>query len=114
MSVKTTARQYGSRVVLMTHPKKGGRTGKGMDDMAGGSAYQRFTQSVLWLESLEEPKGMKVAPYQLPPEWKSVNRTIHIRKARNGRGVGHKIAFDFCGETMRFTELGVVIPEAKE
>jgi hypothetical protein len=113
MSVKKTAREYGCRVVLVTHPKKGGKNGKSMDDMAGSAAYQRFSQTVLWIERHDTPKEAKVVPHRGVDTWAKINRTIHIRKARNGRGAGLKVGFHFEGETLRFTELGVILPQVK-
>jgi RecA-family ATPase len=114
MSVKSTARQYGCRVVLVTHPKKGGKSGKGMDDMAGSAAYSRFSQTVLWLERYDVPKEVRVLPYGTAiEEWTKINRAVHIRKARNGKGAGMKIGFHFEGERLQFDELGMILPQTK-
>ena len=91
MSVKTIVRDYNNSLVLVTHPTKAPKT-KGPGQISGGAAYMRFSQAALWLGTTEG----------------TPNREMHIIKARNGRGSGACIGFQFSGTTLRFTEHGVV------
>ena len=47
--------------MLVTHPRKGRKGAVGLDELAGSTAYARFTQSVLWLEYLPIPKSVTVS-----------------------------------------------------
>jgi KaiC/GvpD/RAD55 family RecA-like ATPase len=108
MAVKTTAREYGVSVILVTHPKKGRKSAIGMDELAGGAAYQRFAQTILWLEHHKTSKTVTVkSPVggTMPIE---VNRTIHLAKTRNGVGHGVGLAYQFNGSTLRFDEKGII------
>jgi KaiC/GvpD/RAD55 family RecA-like ATPase len=111
MAVKTTAREYGVSVILVTHPKKGRKLAVGMDEMAGGAAYQRFAQTIIWVEHHKTPKTVIVkSPVggTMPIE---INRTIHLSKTRNGVGHGVGLAYRFQGETLRFDEKGIIQAE---
>jgi hypothetical protein len=108
MAIKTTAREYGVSVILITHPKKGRKTAVGMDELAGGAAYQRFAQTIIWVEHHKTPKTVIVkSPVggTMPIE---INRTIHISKSRNGVGHGVGLAYQFQGDTLRFDEKGII------
>jgi KaiC/GvpD/RAD55 family RecA-like ATPase len=110
MAAKTLMRKYQSRLILVTHPKKGMKTpGGGLDNMAGGAAYSRFSQNVLWLEKLDQPEDGEVTPPGFTtPMHMTFNRIFKIFKARNGPGTGAKLAFNFCPESLLFAEQGVL------
>jgi KaiC/GvpD/RAD55 family RecA-like ATPase len=108
MAVKTMAREYGVSVILVTHPKKGRKTAVGMDELAGGAAYQRFAQTIIWLEHHRTPKSVTVkSPVggTMPIE---INRTIHLAKTRNGVGHGVGLACQFNGSSLKFEEKGII------
>jgi hypothetical protein len=107
---KTIARQHKCSLVFVTHPKKGRRGGVGMDDLAGGAAFQRFSQTILWLEHHREPRDVDVAT-DLGRTTMKVNRTMHVIKSRNGPGQGGKIGFNFCHESLELAEQGMVLPK---
>jgi RecA-family ATPase len=111
LAAKTIARQFDACVVLVTHPKKGKKHGGGaLDDLAGGAAYQRFPQTVVWLERNDKDTVYNVQP-KLNSEMLEVlkpDRLLYVSKARNGIGAGKQIAFDFSPESLLFAELGVV------
>jgi hypothetical protein len=92
-------------LILVTHPKKGAQ-GSGLDDLAGGATYQRFAQTVLWLEYVEAKEGFFKSSAGLVSE--SYNRILQIRKARESKGQGLKIGFWFNGETFKSIERGVL------
>lgn len=106
--VKFVTNVQKARVILVTHPKstassttKEGKqiTTMSMDTMAGGTAYQRLSQGILWL--YEPPEGSKTIGYEQPG-----NRAILILKARNkaNHTISNKILFDF--KHGKFYELG--------
>lgn len=99
----------GSSLVLITHPRKmqqgANRSNLSMDDLAGGVAYSRFSQTVLLLLA-HEPKE-NVVERQAGALQETYNRTMVILKARNGRGSeGHRFAFRFDPKTLTLTEVG--------
>lgn len=114
MAAKAIVREYDARLILVTHPTKTRNNGHGrevgMGDMAGGAAYSRFAQNILWLEAFSPPKSVLVGT-ESGVATASINRQITIQKARNGRGTGKRIGYHFNGGTMRLGEVGVVIPK---
>jgi KaiC/GvpD/RAD55 family RecA-like ATPase len=115
MAVKTIARQHGASIILVTHPRKGRRTVTTIHDLAGGAAYQRFAQTVLWIQRLDQEKNVIVRrSYGTGHQDQavSINRTLQIHKARNGRGSGLEIGFNFSGNSLLFAEQGVITEDA--
>lgn len=112
LNTKKLARDYGARLVVVTHPRKDRGKAKGttMDDMAGGAAYQRFSQTVLWLKRHEQRKKVAVAT-AMGTLRQIINRSLLVKKARNGAGAGAEIGFDFDGGNLRFVERGIVLPD---
>jgi hypothetical protein len=43
------------------------------------------------------------------PFCETINRTVHILKARNGRGNGWRIGFNFEADSLTFKECGVIV-----
>ena len=107
---KAAIRKSGSRLLLTTHPKKQRGTSVDLDQLAGGAAFGRLSQCVLWLHAQWPPKEFQVSTPFGPSRFEA-NRTVKILKARNGRGVGIKLAFGFDGQTFRFREYGAIVPE---
>jgi hypothetical protein len=108
MAIKTTAREYGVSVILITHPKKGRKMAMGMDELAGGAAYQRFAQTIIWVEHHKTPKTVIVKSPVGGTMSIDINRTIHLTKTRNGVGHGVGLAYRFQGDTLRFDEKGII------
>lgn len=113
IKAKQIMRNYGASLLLITHPKKGA-TGSGkssVDDMAGGATYQRFSQTIMWIETKpDEEVGQFLTPSQEHPSARvnhRYNRLIQIRKARNGRGAGKAIGFRFDGSKFKSSEIGI-------
>ena len=97
----------GASLVLVTHPRKGRKGLVGLDELAGGAAYARFAQTALWLERHQPPKETKI----ITPCGKAIvtaNRTLRVLKCRNGRGHGLRLAYNLSGDTLRFSEEGIV------
>ncbi len=108
--VKTLARRHNTRVILVTHPRKGQRpTAFGLDDMAGGAAYQRFSHTVLLLERNDKEEEVMVRrDINYPAESAVPDRILRIAKARNGPGAGRRLSYALQSDTMRFVENGVI------
>jgi hypothetical protein len=109
--MKPIVEQHQVSAILVTHPKKNPQ-GSGIDDLAGGAAYARFVQTVLWYEQHSDDKQLTVkqaTPFGDTTQMIQVNRTLALRKTRNGIGGGMKIAFSFDRRTLRSKKLGVVV-----
>lgn len=113
MRAKAAVRRGGASLVIVTHPKKG-RKGQGLDELAGGAAYQRFSQTVFWVEA-HQPKQVDISRSDSFGGncVEEVNRAIHINKARNGKGNGLSLGFVFSSDTLRFEEIGLIAKEQK-
>ena len=112
MAVKDTARQFDCSVVLVTHPRKGVKGGTHMEDMAGGAAYARFSQTILWLTSHNPPREIQVYDSGgFVSGGLQADKTLGIRKSRNGRGCGATIGYTFSGKSLSFDEVGVIADE---
>ena len=104
--VRNPLQEHGASLVLITHSKKGRKGSLGLDEIAGGAAFQRFSQCVLWLERVESGSlqcdvGAGFRPCK-------VNRKLHISKSRNGRGAGKVLGFHFNGGSLTFEEHGEI------
>lgn len=101
---------YGVSLVLITHPKKGRQKAIGLDELAGGSAYQRFSQTIVWIE---QHKGYvkKLVKTDMGRTEIDTNRSIYLVKTRNGKGQGFDLAYRFSGESLRFAEQGIIVED---
>lgn len=116
ITVKILARRYEVSIILITHPKKGRKNAIGMDELAGGAAYSRFTHTVLWIKRHKKPEMVTVLDDGglmniNTKRMAEINRTINLSKVRNGPGAGRNIGFMFDHETLRFTEVGFIVDE---
>jgi len=109
MAAKAAIRQYDTSLILVTHPRKGRKTAIGLDELAGGAAYQRFSQTVMWLERFKNPKTVIIAGE--PRFTSQINRCLRLIKTRNGQGHGLRLGFIFHGESLRFAEQGVIVED---
>lgn len=108
---KKIARVHGCSLVFVTHPRKTGKTRSPLEDMAGGAAFPRFSQTVFWLRT-ERPSARGTVAVSGGKGAASWNRSCIIAKARNAAGGGGGIiAFDFVGSELRFAERGVVLDD---
>ena len=105
-SVKKTAVGYGCSVVLITHPQHG-VTEPSRENLAGSAAYERFTDTILTVHGhdakesqIQTDCGRTTAEH---------NRTVRIEKARNGKGNGCRLAFQFDGTSLQMKELGLIL-----
>lgn len=113
--LKRVAEEHGCSVILVAHPKdsNGVRTLPGLENVAGGKAFQRFTHTVLWLEACHlaeaevEKQGSEILSNG--PKMVQYNRVIHLLKTRVGIGSGQRIAVFFDKDTLRHEERGVMV-----
>ena len=109
-TIKRTATDYKCSVILVSHPVKN-VTFPDMGQIAGGATYNRFCQTILWLE-MHDTKTSKVKSCCGTDEIEH-NRTLYILKARNGKGGGVKLAFNFENESLTLKELGLIVKAKK-
>lgn len=103
--VKRIAVDYKCSVVFVTHPIKAVSL-PDVGQLAGGAAYSRFSQTIIWLESHNEKTSqVKSSCGTIDQDY---NRTLHILKARNGKGQGARLAYSFAGDTLKLNELGII------
>lgn len=101
-------RNVDTSLVLVTHPPKNPKD-TSLDNVAGGAAYQRFSQVILWMEAID-PKEVNCTRFN-GIEPCTINRKLHLRKTRNGRAANTCLGFHFNGKTLKFEECGIVPKE---
>lgn len=99
------------RVILVTHPKAGIKGMPTIDAMAGGQAFCRHTDTVLWLSAQKDKEAEIMTDFG--PEKKCCNRVIHVFKGRNGPGQYDKIGVYLDG-AIKFNELGRITKMGRE
>jgi KaiC/GvpD/RAD55 family RecA-like ATPase len=99
--------EHNAAGLIVTHPKKG-ITKPCLDDLSGGAAWQRFAHAIIWIDEKGGKMRIKTACGEIDT---TVNRTVHICKARNGRGHGVKLGYIF--RELLFAEQGVITGRAK-
>jgi hypothetical protein len=114
LQTKAIMREFGASLIVVTHPRGGASKGEAaMDSLAGGRAWSRFPQCVLWLKA-HEAKDERVRYYLADnriEEVQTVNAHIKLAKVRNGPGGGQDVAMWFDADTLRFRELGTVVKD---
>jgi hypothetical protein len=104
--VKRTAVDCRCSIILITHPIKA-VSFPDVTQLAGGAAYSRFAQTILWLEShSDKTSKIKTACGTAEVEH---NRTVHLLKARNGKGQGVKLVCNFDAESLTLREEGIIV-----
>ncbi len=104
--IKRTATDHCCSVVLVTHPIKA-VSSPDVAQLAGGAAYSRFAQTILWLKS--HPDKTSQVRTDCGTAEIEHNRTLHLLKARNGRGQDVRLAFNFRGESLTLREEGIIV-----
>ena len=103
----------GASLVVVTHPRKGAKGSSGWEDLAGGAAWSRFTDTVIWLERPEEPERVLCQTAAFGRQSCTINRRIRVCKARNGAGYGLKIGM-VLETNLAFTETGLIVGEVED
>ena len=107
------ASRAGCSIVLVTHPPKG--TGKEVpsgDNLAGGAAYFRNSDCVLWLQGHNPPIETEINTV-CGPALMMHNRTVHFCKTRDGTGIGLSLALNFDPATLQTSEVGPIRKKPK-
>ncbi|MGB4031204.1 MAG: bifunctional DNA primase/polymerase [Tenuifilaceae bacterium] len=107
--------KHNSRLLLISHPKKGANsrgTSSG-HDLAGGAAYHRFTDTVVWIHKPKKAKPFRVKRPGELPHTMTVPLVVQLHKTRNGRGAHQQLAFTF-GDGLMFAEQGLIVGEVQE
>ncbi|NOG53317.1 MAG: AAA family ATPase [Planctomycetes bacterium] len=111
-TVKPLLDRYGASLILLSHRKSGNRRMPAtLDDLAGGSAWQRFSQCILWIERHDNPKTVtlrRFEDYSLT-DLDQITHTVRIMKCRNGIGAGWHLGYSFDPQTLRLDERGVIV-----
>lgn len=109
MGAQKAATDAGASLILITHARKGNRPGAPSGhDMANGAAYWRFADTTLWLIRHRDPVDVNIKT-QLGLKPMQLDTFCQIQKARNGRGRGLELGFNF-GHDLLYAEQGVVEP----
>lgn len=113
--VASVVRKTGASVVVVTHPPKLAASARPtLSDLAGGAAWSRFAQCVLFLRRIEPAKRLRVIDPTAGLQCNATaNRELHLLKCRNGSGTGKTIAYWFAPESLTFSECGVVVKPPK-
>jgi KaiC/GvpD/RAD55 family RecA-like ATPase len=118
LATKRLMREYTASLVLVTHPRSLNVKVKGethLDNLAGGRAYSRFTQTIFWMHAADDDKTKTVKRMAINgqeyQEQVMVNRTLRQIKARNGRGRGMEFGLWFDPATLCFAEQGMLVKE---
>lgn len=107
------AKKHGTSIIMVTHPAKSGNLKiiPTLDALAGGTAFQRHVDAVLWLEKIEA-KEFRVTGACGTSEIEC-DRRIHLLKVRDGRGQGMMLGYRFEPESLLLGEQGVIVKEKK-
>lgn len=102
---------YGVAVMFITHPSKSQGKMPGMEGLAGGATFSRFSQTIFWLEAHDaKTSDVRSSMGTCPTEH---NRTVHILKSTLGPGQGARIAATF-GESLTLHEHGVIVKKQRK
>lgn len=95
--------KYDATAWLVTHPKKGRKTEIGLDVLAGGTAFARFTDTVLWLERID---GREKHEIHEVPGLIEADRVLHVCKCRDGLAGGKQLSMQLNKSNLRFDAFG--------
>ncbi len=107
------ATESGLSLLCVTHPRKGSGSCPDLDSLAGGAAWARFADSVIWLEAHD----LREATVRACCGSDTVmhNRTLHLLKTRSGEGTGLRLAFQFdASKGLILRELGVIASKKRK
>jgi replicative DNA helicase len=106
---KSIIKRYGASLILVTHPKRG-MPGNPilpcLENLPNSSAYERFSDTIFWLEYVEPSVETFVDVTGISTD-KQVNRYLHCLKVRLSKNPG-RIAFFFDATSLRHVECGVL------
>lgn len=105
---KNLAARFSGSVMVVTHPKRGmpgHPISPCLENLPNSSAYERFSDTILWLEWVAETEEVFKVPAPGVSQLMKVNRLMHCLKVRldvNPKRIG----FWFDGNTLRHVECG--------
>jgi len=103
--IKQLAQKYKCSIVLVLHPSKV-FSRPDMNQMAGGASYSRFAQAILWLQNHDSL--VSTVKTSVGTDECRHNRTLWVLKARNAKGTGMRLAYDFSGDNLTVSEMGTI------
>ncbi len=110
VKARQLAEASGLSLVLVVHPSKSS-PGVTLDGLAGGAAFQRHTDGVLWLHACDAKTVTMMTPAgRFSGE---IDRVVYLLKVRDGRGQGKAIGFRFEPKSLTFAEQGLIVKESK-
>jgi hypothetical protein len=112
-AVRKVLDKHGASMLVVTHPKNGSKGAPGLETLAGGAAWSRFTDSVLWLTRHEDDHTVQIRNPFGGTDTVQANRTILVCKARHARGAGYRMGYWFDPRSLTFKELGITAKAEK-
>ena len=113
VTCQSIAARTGCSIILVSHPRNANNTVPSIDSLAGGRAYGRLTDCVLWLQRHDPPAENRVQTPCGPTDYQH-NRSLSLLKTRDGIGQGLTVAMQFAGESLSMCELGTVIVKKRK
>lgn len=114
LDLQRVVNDSGSSLVITNHPRGGKAGAMGLDGMAGGMAWARFTHTCGWLlNDKDGPKQSMVINGNVQ-RVVSHKRSIILTKARNGSGEWAQLACDLDPHTLRLVEHGRILGKAEQ
>lgn len=107
---KRMADEFKCSIVMVSHPIKGYEK-PSLSSLAGGTAYQRHADAVLWLEAIDDKELTVQGPCGRTQI--ECNRVMHLLKVRNGPGDGKRIGFRFDVPSFALAEQGLILKDEK-
>ncbi len=105
--LRSAVSKHGASLIVVIHPKMGDHA----KEMAGGAAWKRHVDTVLWLTAME-PETLTLLGDD--GSFKTeCNRVLTVKKARRGKGAGRKIGLFFDSMTLRTNEFGMVVEDSE-
>ena len=101
--------QYDTSLLILLHPAKNASV-ESVDELAGSASFGRFTHTVIKLIAHDDKESAITTP--CGTDNVKHNRSIAIRKARNGPGVGKLLAFNL-EHNLTLKEYGLIEKEKK-
>ena len=113
MRCQEIATRHGCSIILVTHPRMTKGQKPTLETMAGGLAYARFPDVVLWLANHDPPEWGTVNMAMGPAELEYTN-SISLFKTRDSAGRGMHIAYTFDKASLTMTEHGWITKEKRK
>jgi hypothetical protein len=108
--------EFAVSIMLTTHPKQSsGRVGgtSSGHDAAGGAAYFRFVDTMIWLTRSKKPRRCEVNHPIGGTCIVTASNFARLLKTRDSYGANWELAYSF-GQKLTFSEHGVVVKDVKD